>query len=45
VAGFSWGYRLTGGTPELLEPVRRDAASWAGHSAVLAARYPTWEFA
>jgi hypothetical protein len=45
VAGFSWGYRLTGGTPELLEPVRRDAASWSGHSAVLAARYPTWEFA
>lgn len=44
VAAFSWGYRLTDGNPELLEPVPRDAADWGGHEAVLAAQYPAWEF-
>ena len=44
VAAFSWGYRLTAGFPDVLDPVRRDATDWSGHRDVLATRYPTWTF-
>lgn len=44
VAAFSWGYRITGGYPDVLDPVRRDASDWSGHRTVLATSYPDWSF-
>jgi hypothetical protein len=44
VAAFSWGYRIVGGYPDTLDPVRREATGWAGHHRVLATRYPAWTF-
>ena len=43
VAAFSWGYRLTGGYPDTLDPARRDPG-WPEYKAVLAGTYPDWTF-
>lgn len=44
VAAFTWGYRLSGGYPDPLDPVRRDA-DWSDHRGVLQKSYPDWIFA
>jgi hypothetical protein len=43
VAAFTWGYRLTNGYADPLDPARR-SADWSDHRAVLARSYPHWKF-
>jgi hypothetical protein len=44
VCGFRWGYRRSGGSTELVEPVRASAEDWLGTREELTARYPAWEW-
>ncbi|MFI7062772.1 hypothetical protein ACIBL3_17450 [Kribbella sp. NPDC050124] len=44
VAAFTWGYRLVGGHPDVLDPARLDHSNWSGHHAVLHKTCPDWSF-
>jgi len=44
VAAFTWGYRISSGVPDVLDPARASATDWAGHRPTLSTAYPTWTF-
>ena len=44
VCGFRWGYATTREPPEISPPERVRAVAWDRARAVLAERYPAWEF-
>lgn len=43
IAAFTWGYRITGGYADPVDPARR-SADWTDHRAVLTKRYPDWTY-
>jgi hypothetical protein len=44
LAGFSWGYRLRGGHPSLLDVTPTPTTPWPTHRPLLTTTHPTWTF-
>lgn len=44
VAGFSWGFTITGGEITIVSATPLGHASWDGHLELLRASYPSWTF-
>jgi hypothetical protein len=45
IAGFSWGFTITGGRISLTGPALLAPEDWDAHLPTLRARYPGWAFA
>jgi hypothetical protein len=44
IAGFGWGFTVTGAAITLVPPILLGAKAWNGHLDLLRASYPTWVF-
>jgi hypothetical protein len=44
VAGFSWGFTITGGRITYTPPMALGSEAWDGHLGLLRASYPKWAF-
>jgi hypothetical protein len=44
LAGFSWGFTITGGNINLVNAVALGPATWDSHLDLLRANYPSWAF-
>jgi len=44
VAGFSWGFTVTGADISVAPPAGLGPGDWDGHLALLTAAYPGWAF-
>ena len=44
IAGFTWGFTITGGRISLVAPKPIGPEAWDGHLSLLSATYPSWIF-
>jgi hypothetical protein len=44
IAGFSWGFTITGADISFVPPAALGPGDWDGHLALLTATYPGWTF-